>query len=310
MRVLVTGGAGFIGSHLTDRLLFEGHHVTVLDDLSSGRAENLPRHQRLSLSIGDVADPKAVGSVIEGQDAVFHLAAVASVQASVENPLATNRSNLQGTIVVLEAARRAGVGRVIYASSAAVYGDTVDLPAKESARPRPLSPYAADKLAGEHYLAHYHQQGWLSGTALRFFNIFGPRQDPSSPYSGVISIFTDRAARGEGIQIHGDGRQTRDFLFVSDLVEVLYDSLGWSREDEPDVLNVGSAKQVSLLQLLEAIELIVGRPVTRVPQPARPGDIRHSLADTRLLRNRMPVFSPRELEEGLLALFASVASPV
>lgn len=308
MRVLVTGGAGFIGSHLTDRLLLEGHEVTVLDDLSTGVISNLPKHRRLRIEVGDVADQGAVASVMAGQEVVFHLAAVASVQASVDDPVATNRTNLRGSIVVLEAAKHAGVARLVYASSAAVYGDNAELPVTEAAQTRPLSPYAADKLAGEHYLGHYHRQGWLHGTAFRFFNVFGPRQDPSSPYSGVISIFAERTARGDGVTIFGDGRQTRDFVHVGDLVEVLYRSLSWTRETVLPVVNVGRGVQVSLLQLLDAIEAISGKSVSRTFRPERSGDVRHSLADISRLLARMPEFSPRPLDVGLRSVLEEAPS--
>lgn len=306
MNILVTGGAGFIGSHLVEKLLHEGHVVTVLDDLSTGKRENLPRHDRLELVLGDVADPDLMGRAAQGQDAIFHLAAIASVQASIDDPLTTNRTNLQGTIAVLEAARKTGARRVVFASSAAVYGSVAELPVTEDAPVNPMSPYAADKLAGEHYLAHYHRQGWIDGSALRFFNVFGPRQDPSSPYSGVISIFAERASRGEGVTIYGDGQQTRDFVFVSDLVAVLHHSLSWPREEQVDIVNLGRARQTSLVELLDSIERILGSSVSRERKPVRPGDIRHSLADTRRLRERMPEFAPRELDEGLFALLETV----
>lgn len=307
MRVIVTGGAGFIGSHLVHKLLDEGHEVTVLDDLSTGKRHNLPGHPRLKLVIGDVADVEAVRSALQGQDVVFHLAAVASVQASIDDPLRTQRTNLQGSVTLMEAAKQAGVQRFLFASSAAVYGDAENLPISESLKPKPMSPYAADKLAAEHYLAHYHRQGWLSGTVFRFFNVFGPRQDPSSPYSGVISIFAERSGRQQGVTIYGDGRQTRDFVFVRDLVDVLYNSLDWPREQELPVVNIGRGKQVSLLQLLDTIESIIGMPITRTFEADRPGDIRYSQADIEQLERRVDHFSSASLEEGLRELLQDMS---
>lgn len=307
MRVIVTGGAGFIGSHLVHKLLDEGHEVTVLDNLSTGKRHNLPGHPRLKLVIGDVADVEAVRSTLQGQDVVFHLAAVASVQASIDDPLRTQRTNLQGSVTLMEAAKQAGVQRFLFASSAAVYGDAENLPISESLKPKPMSPYAADKLAAEHYLAHYHRQGWLSGTVFRFFNVFGPRQDPSSPYSGVISIFAERSGRQQGVTIYGDGRQTRDFVFVRDLVDVLYNSLDWPREQELPVVNIGRGKQVSLLQLLDTIESIIGMPITRTFEADRPGDIRYSQADIEQLERRVDHFSSASLEEGLRELLQDMS---
>src|SRR5690606_9182986 len=197
VRLLVTGGAGFIGSHLVERLVADGHEVRVLDDLSSGQRSNLAAvASSVELIEGDIADPATVARAVADRDGVVHLAAVASVEASVLRPLATSRANLVGSIALFDAAARAGARRVVYASSAAVYGEAESLPIAEDDAERPMSPYAADKLAGEHYLGHYHHLGQLDGTVFRFFNVYGPRQDPTSPYSGVISVFLDRVARG------------------------------------------------------------------------------------------------------------------
>ncbi len=288
MKVLVTGGAGFIGSHLVEQLLRDGHVVNVLDDLSTGRRENLPVDDAdLNLIVADVTDPDALEAGLKGADAFVHLAAVASVEASVRDPLATHRTNLEGSIRLFDTAARLGVRRAVFASSAAVYGDNPALPLNEEAEKRPLSPYAADKLAGEHYLAFYHRSGRLNATAFRFFNVFGPRQDPTSPYSGVISIFLGRASRGAPITVHGDGMQTRDFIYVSDVVRAITLSLyqGGSLGPEMPTYNVGRGEQVSLIRLLETVEGLPGVNGLRVAHgPAREGDIAHSLADmTRLL---------------------------
>jgi len=184
MKILVTGGAGFIGSHLVDKLLAADVKVRVLDDLSTGRLENLPRDKALEIIEGDIRDAALVDRCVEGMDAVVHLAAVASVQASVDDPVRTHQVNFDGTLNLLEASRRSGIRRFIYACSAAVYGDTANIPVAEETIPCPLSPYAIDKLSGEYYLLHYHRKYNLAATSFRFFNIYGPRQDPSSPYSG------------------------------------------------------------------------------------------------------------------------------
>jgi len=311
MRVLVTGGAGFIGSHLVGLLLEQGHEVTVLDDLSTGKRENLPRDARLRLLVGDLTDQAALEEALAGQEAFVHLAAVASVEASVRDPVATHRTNLEGSVRLFDLAARLGVRRALYASSAAVYGDNPALPLSEGAEKRPLSPYAADKLAGEHYLSHFHRAGHLRGTAFRFFNVFGPRQDPSSPYSGVISVFLDRAARGAPITVYGDGEQTRDFVYVGDVVRALAQALTAPAAGaaELPVFNVGRGAQVSLLQLLDVVGRLpgVGRLAVSHAEP-RQGDIRHSLAD--VTRLRATGWEPlTSLEEGLRATYASLSTP-
>lgn len=302
MNVLVTGGAGFIGSHLVDRLIQLEHRVTVLDNLSTGKRENLRADpSAYTLVVGDVADPITVESVLAGQHAFVHLAAVASVEATVRDPVATHRTNLQGSIVLFDAAARLGVKRGVYASSAAVYGDNQDLPLDECSPAKPLSPYAADKLAGEHYLAHFHRSGSLDATAFRFFNVFGPRQDPKSPYSGVISIFLDRASRGAPITVFGDGSQTRDFVFVADVVDALVEAITSTtpREIGPRVFNVGRGKRVSLLELLSIVAKLPGVPELDVSfAPPRQGDIMHSCANvSRLLATGWR--STTDLESGL-----------
>ena len=301
--ILVTGGAGFIGSHLVEMLLDQGHHVTVLDNLSTGKLGNLPEHDRLDVVIGDVADVDVLSRCVFDKDAIVHLAAVASVQRSVEDPLGTNRTNMTGTLTLLEAARAAEVKRFIYASSAAVYGDATELPVRESAPLHPLTPYAIDKLAGEQYLEHYHRQGTISGFSFRFFNVFGPRQDASSPYSGVISVFADRVRAGRPVTIYGDGEQTRDFIFVRDVAAVLASALEWPREPQLPIVNVGQGRQLSLLAVLGAIENAAQKTIERRFAEAREGDIRHSRADITRLRERMdPPLAFTPLVESLKAL--------
>ncbi|WP_277373798.1 NAD-dependent epimerase/dehydratase family protein [Pseudomonas sp. AA-38] len=301
--ILVTGGAGFIGSHLVDALLAAGHDVRVLDNLSMGKRDNLPLdNPRLRFIEGDVADARQVGEALAGCSAVAHLAAVASVQASVDDPVATHQSNFIGTLNVCEAMRQQGVRRVLFASSAAVYGNNGEgVAIDEETAKAPLTPYASDKLASEHYLDFYRRQHGLEPAIFRFFNIFGPRQDPSSPYSGVISIFTQRAQQGLPISVFGDGEQTRDFFYIGDLVALLLQALTDARI-EPLPVNVGWSQAVSLNQLLAEIGALCGGlpPVSHLAP--RAGDIRHSRADIARLSTqyRLPAQTP--LREGLARL--------
>lgn len=304
MTILVTGGAGFIGSHLVERLLAAGHSVRVLDNLSTGKRENLPRHPGLDVQIDDIRNLDAVQTAVRGVTAVYHLAAVASVQASIDDPVGTHGANLIGTLHLLEAGRRAGVTRFIYASSAAIYGDTAALPVTEATTPRPLSPYAADKLAGEHYLQFYTAKHGMRTTAFRFFNIYGPRQDPSSPYSGVISIFVNRALAGLPVTIFGDGRQTRDFVYVGDLVEILFAALS-NEKLAGQTINVGRGVECTLLELLASLETAVGKPIQRQHAPARIGDIAKSRADIGKLTTLLGWSPSTELVTGLSRLVAA-----
>lgn len=284
-----------------ERLLAEGNGVVVLDNLSTGRRENLPKAGKLEVIEGDIRDSSAVRTAVLGVDAIVHLAAVASVQASIDDPLGTHQTNLVGTLNLLEAARRSGIKRFLYASSAAVYGDNAKLPVSEDLQPCPLSPYAADKLAGEHYLDFYRRTFGLRTSAFRFFNIYGPRQDPSSPYSGVISIFVDRLRAAEPVTIFGDGRQTRDFVYVGDLVDLLSSSLSMESA-EGQVCNVGRGLESSLLDLLATLEALAGRPIARRHVPPRTGDIVRSCADTDRLRRLMGKVPKTTLRDGLQEL--------
>lgn len=303
MRILVSGGAGFIGSHLVERLLAQRHQVRVLDNLSSGRRSNLPADARLEFIEGDVRDPAAAERAAGGVNAIFHLAAVASVQASVDHPIDAHGSNFLGTLNLLDAARRRDVRRFIYASSAAVYGDIEMLPVSEESRTRPLTPYAADKLSGEHYLRFYGLRYGFATTAFRFFNIYGPRQNPTSPYSGVISVFLERIRRGEGVTIFGDGRQTRDFVYVGDLVRVLVKALNNPRT-YGGVFNVGRGTECSLLELLEELERLHGCTVSRRHEKPRVGDVRHSRADVARLRAALGYVPATDIRAGLAGLRA------
>jgi UDP-glucose 4-epimerase len=301
--ILVTGGAGFIGSNLVDALLARGERVRVLDNLSMGKRSNLPLdNPRLSLIEGDVADARRVEQAVAGCRAVVHLAAVASVQASVDDPAGTHSSNFIGTLNVCEAMRVQAVRRVLFASSAAVYGNNGEgLAIDETTPTSPLTPYAADKLASEQYLRFYRRQHGLDPAIFRFFNVFGPRQEPNSPYSGVISIFVRRALEGLPITVFGDGEQTRDFFYVADLVALLLQALD-SRQAPADVVNVGWNQALSLNQVLAQLGDLLGGLPEVIYQAPRTGDIRHSRADIRRLieHYRLPAATP--LRDGLAAL--------
>ncbi len=270
---LVTGGAGFIGSHLCDALIRRGDTVRVLDDLSTGRRSNLPPDA--TLLTGDVADPAAVAAAMDGVDGCFHLAAIASVEKGVTDWLGTHRANLTGTIAVFDAIRRQGSKiPVVYASSAAVYGDT-PVPIAETAPKAPLSAYGADKYGCElHARVASHVHG-IPNVGLRFFNVYGPRQDPKSPYSGVISIFCERIAAGLPVSIFGDGQQTRDFVYVADVIRALLAAMALKPADSP-VFNVCTGIPTSVAGLAGLIAELAGKPLSAHTKPPRAGEIRHS----------------------------------
>jgi len=298
-RALVTGGAGFIGGHLTERLLAEGWSVRVLDDFSSGREENLAAVlDRVDLLHGDVRDEKQVSRAMEGVEVVFHQAAVPSVPRSVAEPIRTNDVNVNGTLRVLEAARQAGARRVVYAASSSAYGDTPELPKVETMPATPLSPYALQKYAGEVYCRLYHALYGLETVALRYFNIYGPRQNPESEYAAVIPRFITACLRGEAPRVHGDGEQTRDFTFVGDAVQA-----NLRAADAPDapghVMNVGAGARTSLNSLLSVIRELVGSSVEPVHEPARSGDVRDSLASIERARKLIGYAPAHPLWEGL-----------
>ncbi|MBI3075460.1 MAG: SDR family oxidoreductase [Deltaproteobacteria bacterium] len=300
-QVLVTGGAGFIGSHLAQRLLELGHRVVILDDFSSGRPEKLTPLQdaggeRLRVIPGDILDPQPLAEAMRGTTHVLHQAAIASVARSLEQPVEVTRANVIGTLKVLEAARDARVRRVVVASSSSVYGDGVSLPVREEAEPAPISPYGVSKLAAELYARLFHQLYGLETVALRYFNVFGPRQDPASEYAAVIPRFITAVLRHQPPVVHGDGEQTRDFTYVENVVQanlLALEAPGASGE----VFNIGCGTAVSLNELLAALRLLTGRPIQPTHGPPRPGDIRHSLADitrARRLLGYQPAVSFRE----------------
>jgi UDP-glucose 4-epimerase len=302
---LVTGGCGFIGSHLADALVARGHRVRILDDLSTGKRASAPA--KTEVVIGDVADLATVRRAMQGMDGCFHLAAIASVQRSVEAWLATHRVNLGGTIHVFEAAQEAGAVPVVYASSAAVYGDNAALPLAEREMLTPLTPYGADKAACELQARAAFAVRGVPSSGMRFFNVFGPRQDPKSPYSGVISIFAENILAGRPLTIFGDGQQTRDFVFVGDVVAALLAAM--ERQDKSArVFNVGRGERITLLKLIAALERVTGRKAVVRHEEPRAGDIRHSQGDATQLRAGLGFAAKTSLEEGLASLMGWLQS--
>jgi len=303
---VVTGGAGFIGSHLVDALISRGDRVRVVDDLSSGRLENLPRERvgeagsgaPIELHRADVAERQPVRAALRGANGVFHEAAQVSVPASMRDPEKSYRVNVMGTLNVLEAARAEGVRKLVFAASSAAYGDVATLPKREDMTPRPLSPYAAGKLAGESLLATWNRAFGLETVALRYFNVYGPRQADDSPYSGVIALFARRVLGGRAPTIFGDGEQSRDFVYVEDVVRA--NLLAMERTVEPAaVINVGTGKSVTIRSLWRSLAQLVNSSVEPLHEPAREGDVLHSLASIERARSWLG-FEPRfGLEEGL-----------
>ncbi len=292
--VLVTGGAGFIGSHLVEHLLRGGAAVRILDNFSAGREANLSfaaaYGTRLEIVRGDVRDLATVERAARGVTVIFHQAAMRSVPRSVADPLGANENNVTGTLHVLEAARRAGIRRVVYASSSSVYGDRPELPKREDQPPAPISPYAVSKAAGEQYAAVWHRLYGVDTVGLRYFNVFGPRQDPASEYAAVIPRFILWALRGEPVEIHGDGTQSRDFTYIDNVVHA--NVLAAEAEGAGgEAFNVGCGEQISLLSMVEKLEKLLGRPLARRHTPGRAGDVPHTLADLGKAK-RLLGFSP------------------
>ena len=297
---LVTGGAGFVGSHIAAALLDAGARVRVLDDLSTGHEENLDEiGSDVEFVRGSLLDAEVLGRALEGVEVVFHEAAIPSVPRSVENPVEAHRACAEGTFALLVAASKAGVRRLVYAASSSAYGDQPTLPKSEDMRPEPLSPYAAAKLVGEYYCQVWARVYGFETVALRYFNVFGPRQDPSSQYSGVISRFIDALSSGARPVIYGDGEQSRDFTYVSNVVDA-----NLRAAESPSavgrVINVATGRRTTLNELLGVLKKLTGREDAEPEYvEARQCDVRHSLADVRLAREHLG-FEPRVgLEEGL-----------
>jgi nucleoside-diphosphate-sugar epimerase len=300
-KALVTGGAGFIGSHLVEALVAAGCRVAVLDNLSGGKLSNLePVKDRIEFHENDIRQLAVLSKVAHGCDVIFHLAAVVAVQQTINDPVESAMVNDIGTINVLEAARRNNVRRFVLASSCAVYGDDPRLPKKETMTPMPASPYAVHKLTAEHQARIYSELFGLKTASLRFFNVFGPRQDPSSPYSGVISIFMTRAIANQAPVIYGDGSQSRDFVYVKDVVKALILAAG-SNDSAGKALNIGTGKSVTINRLWELIASQTGRQPVPDYVPARAGDILHSLAGVDLAESVLKFKPDFSLEQGLAA---------
>ena len=280
--MLVTGGAGFIGSHLVERLLREGARVRVLDNFSTGGRAMLPFAAQYPTSLeiveGDIRDGACVERVAAGARVIFHQAAMRSVPRSVDDPLGANDHNVNGTLQVLQAARKAGVPRVVYASSSSVYGANPELPKREEQAPSPISPYAVSKAAGEQYAAVWSRLYGVETVGLRYFNVFGPRQDPASEYAAVIPRFIRWALAGEPLEVHGDGTQSRDFTFIDNVVEANV-LAARAPAATGEVFNVGCGERVSLLAIIEILERTLGHRLSRHHTPARSGDVAHTLAD-------------------------------
>lgn len=296
---LVTGGAGFIGSHIVEALVRRGDRVRVIDNLSTGFLSNLDSvREHIEFIQADLVDAEAVAQAVDGVECIFHQAALASVPLSVEHPLRTHAACVTGTVTLLDAARRAGVRRVVYASSSAVYGDRPGTPKRETDLPAPISPYGAAKLAAEYYCEAFSASFPIETVALRYFNVFGPRQDPKSPYAAVIPIFMTAILSDQAPVVFGDGLQSRDFTYVADVVQanlLAADAPGAANR----VLNVATGRSVNLLELLAGLNEVLGTKVEPVFAPPRPGDIRESTADITLARMLLG-YQPRVgLIEGL-----------
>ena len=295
---LVTGGAGFIGSHLAEELLRRGHGVRVVDNLVTGRRSNLDHLAGVEFLEGDLADVSVATRAVAGCDYVLHQAAIPSVPRSVKDPITSNRANVDGTLNVLVAARDAGVKRLVFAGSSSAYGNTPTLPKHEDMPNRPLSPYALQKVIGEEYLKMFTSLYGLETVTIRYFNVFGPRQDPSSPYSGVISVFATALLEDRPPTIFGDGEQTRDFTYVANVVDGVLracDAPGASGE----IVNVATGGRISLNQLFEAMRQMIGASVQPKYAPSRPGDVRDSQADITKARRLLGYEPIVSFEDGL-----------
>ena len=309
-KVCVTGAAGFIGGHIAETLLGQGHEVTGLDDFSSGKRENaalLAKHPSFKLIEGSIADPSAVAEAVEGAKWVFHLAAIPSVPLSMKEPERTNAVNVGGTVNVLEAARKTGSARVVLACSCATYGDAPEQPKHEGMLPVPISPYAAQKIACELYAQTYVKAYGLPCVALRFFNVYGPRQDPKSEYAAAVPRFVTRLLSGQSPIVFGDGLQTRDFVHVTDVVRA--NLLAATREEAiGQVINVASGRSVSLVELIQTIKAALGPEAAHLEidhQAPRAGDLRESSADISRARALLGYEPRMKLEDGLKTVIDS-----
>lgn len=311
MRYLVTGGAGFIGSHLVEHLTALGEEVVVLDDLSTGRKQNIePFLDRVQFIQGSILDPAACAQAARGTDYVLHQAAIPSVPRSVADPVATHAANTTGTLNMLVAARDAKVKRFVYAASSSAYGDTTELPKHEGIIPKPLSPYAVQKYTGECYCRAFHATYGLPTVALRYFNIFGPRQDPNSLYAAVIPKFVTSAVNNEAPTIFGDGEQTRDFTNVKNAVHANMLATTAAEDALGEVYNVGCGTRITVNELWERIKETIGATVTPIYQPRRAGDVRDSLASLERTQKYLGYEPVIDFESGLAETIAFFAPQV
>lgn len=298
---LVTGGAGFIGSHIVEALVTRGDRVRVLDNLSTGHARNLAVFSRdIELIEGDIIDAATVAKAVNGVDCVFHQAALASVPRSVERPLDTHAACVTGTLTVLDQCRKAGVRRLVYAASSSAYGDQPTSSKRETDLPAPISPYGAAKYAGESYCKAFTATYGFETVCLRYFNVFGPRQDPDSPYSAVIPLFITALLSGQQPTVYGDGRQSRDFTYVANVVRGnLLAADADARQVSGRTLNVANGRSTSLLELIAALNCLLGTNVSPIHAAPRVGDVRESLADITQARKRLGYEPQIGFEEGL-----------
>ena len=298
MKAVVTGGAGFIGSNLVDELANRGTEVVILDDLATGKMENITdllKSAQVRFVRGSVTNLELLKSIFNDVDCVFHQAAIPSVQRSVEDPRVTNEVNVNGTLNVLFAAKECGVEKVVYASTAAVYGDTPELPKREDMKPNPKSPYAVSKLTGEQYCAVFGEVYGLKTVCLRYFNVYGPKQDPASEYAAVIPLFITRVLANKPPTIYGDGTQTRDFAFVKDVVHANI----LASERGEGVFNIASGRRISLNELANIIIKMINKDLKPVYTEPRKGDIKHSLANISLSKEKLGYDPEYGLEKGL-----------
>src|SRR5579872_2146917 len=295
---LVTGGAGFIGSHLAEELVRRGHHVRVADNLATGKRANLAHISGVEFMQGDLAEPAFAARAAAGIDVVLHQAAIPSVPRSVKDPVTSNRANVDASLSVLVAARDAGVKRLVYAGSSSAYGNTPTLPKREDMTPNPLSPYALQKLVAEQYCQMFTRLYGFETVTIRYFNVFGPRQDPGSPYSGVISLFSTALLEGRPPTIYGDGEQTRDFTYVANVVDGVLRACEAPRA-AGEVINVATNGRVSLNQLLAVMNRIVGTNLTALYKEPRAGDVRDSQADITKAERLLGYTPSVSLEDGL-----------
>jgi len=295
---LVTGGAGFIGSHLAEELLRRGQRVRVVDSLITGKRRNLEPLNGVEFVEGDLADPSIAAAAVQGMDYVLHQAAIPSVPRSVKDPVTSNRANIDASLNVLVAARDAGVKRVVYAGSSSAYGDTPTLPKREDMPTNPLSPYALQKLVAEQYCRMFTRLYGLETVTIRYFNVFGPRQDPGSPYSGVISLFSTALLERRQPVIYGDGEQTRDFTYVANVVDGVLRACK-AADAAGEVINVATGGRISLNQLLQTMNRIVGTSIEAIYKEPRDGDVRDSQADISKAKRLLDYTPLVGLEDGL-----------